>query len=68
MAKARQLLAEAGYPSGKGFGKLVTNTCVFTAVPFLPESSQLAADSWRRKLGLDVEVKVGDSTSLCYLI
>ena len=45
MAKARQLLAEAGYPGGKGLGKPVINTCVFTAIPFLPESAQLAADS-----------------------
>jgi peptide/nickel transport system substrate-binding protein len=67
--KARQLLAEAGYktpdnPAGKDFGKLIINTWVSSSMPFLPESAQLAADNWRRVLGLDVEVKVGDSTAL----
>jgi ABC-type transport system substrate-binding protein len=33
-------------------------------MPFLPESAQLAADFWRRELGLDVEVKVGDEAAL----
>jgi ABC-type transport system substrate-binding protein len=61
--KARQLLAEAGYPGGEGFGKLIVNTWVSTAMPFLPESAQLAADMWRRELGLDVEVKVGDEAA-----
>jgi hypothetical protein len=31
---------------------------------FMPESAQLIADFWRRDLGLDVEVKVGDETAL----
>jgi peptide/nickel transport system substrate-binding protein len=64
VAKARQLLAQAGYPNGQGFGKLVINTWVSTAMPFLPESSQLAADFWKKELGLDVEVKVGDEAAL----
>ena len=62
--KARQLLAEAGYPGGKGFGKLIVNVRASTSLPFMTESAQIAADSWRRELGLDVEVKVGDSTKL----
>lgn len=64
VAKARQLLADAGYPGGKGFGKLVVNTWGSAGMPFLPESAQLAADFWRRELGLDVEVKVGDEAAL----
>jgi ABC-type transport system substrate-binding protein len=63
-AKARQLLAEAGYPGGKGFGKLIVNTWVSTAMPFQPETAQLVADSWKRELGLDVEARVGDETAL----
>jgi peptide/nickel transport system substrate-binding protein len=61
--KARQLLAEAGYPGGKGFGKLVINTWQSTATPFLPESAQLVADFWKRELGLDVQVVVGDEAA-----
>ncbi|MSQ07656.1 MAG: ABC transporter substrate-binding protein [Dehalococcoidia bacterium] len=63
-AKARQLLADAGYAGGKGFGKLVINTYVSPALPLMSESAQLAADFWRRELGLDVEVRVGDQAAL----
>jgi ABC-type transport system substrate-binding protein len=30
----------------------------------MPESAQLAAENWRRELGLDVEVRVGDEAAL----
>jgi peptide/nickel transport system substrate-binding protein len=62
--KARQLLAEAGYPGGQGFDKLIINTWSSTASPLMPESAQLAADFWKRELGLDVEVRVGDEAAL----
>jgi peptide/nickel transport system substrate-binding protein len=62
--KARQLLAEAGYPGGKGFGKLVIHTYETPNLPLMPESAQLAAEFWRRDLGLDVEVKVGNEGAL----
>ena len=62
--KARQLLAEAGYPDGSGFGELIVNTFVSSALPLMPEAAQLVADFWRRELGLDVEVKIGESASL----
>jgi peptide/nickel transport system substrate-binding protein len=62
--KARQLLADAGYPGGKGFGKLIVNIRAATSLPLMPESAQLVADMWQRELGLDVEVRVGDSTAL----
>jgi peptide/nickel transport system substrate-binding protein len=62
--KARQLLADAGYPGGQGFGKLIVNTNPSTAMPFQVEAAQLAAEFWRRELGLDVEVRVGDSAGL----
>jgi hypothetical protein len=38
------------------------NTEPSSAVPFQVESAQLAADMWRRELGLDVEVRVSDRT------
>jgi peptide/nickel transport system substrate-binding protein len=62
--KARQLLAEAGYPGGKGFGKLIVNTWVSGSMPLMPEAAQLVAEFWKRELGLDVEVKVGDQVAL----
>jgi peptide/nickel transport system substrate-binding protein len=62
--KARQLLADAGYPGGEGFGKLIVNTWVSTSMPYLPEAAQIAADSWRRELGLDVEVRVGEEATI----
>jgi len=62
--KARQILADAGYPNGEGFGKVIINTWVSTALPFLPESALVAADFWEKELNLEVEVNVGDETSL----
>jgi peptide/nickel transport system substrate-binding protein len=62
--KARQLLADAGYPGGEGFGKLIVNTQPSATTPFLVESAQLGAEFWRRELGLDVEVRVSDSTGI----
>ena len=61
---ARQLLAEAGYPNGEGIGKVILNTWHSPSLPLLPESAQVAADFWETELNLDVEVRVGDSTSL----
>ena len=67
--KARELLAAAGYktptnPDGRDFGTLVVNTWVSRAVPFLPESAQIAADFWNKELGIDAQVRVGDETNL----
>jgi ABC-type transport system substrate-binding protein len=33
-------------------------------MPFQTQAAQLAAEFWRRELGLDVEVRVGDSTAI----
>ena len=60
---ARQMLADAGYPNGEGFGKVIVNTWNSPTLPFLPESAQVAADYWRKELNLDVEVRVGESAS-----
>lgn len=62
--KGRQLLADAGYPGGRGFGKLIVNTFISFAMPKQVEGAQLVADTWRRELGLDVEVLVGDPVAL----
>ena len=60
--KARQLLADAGYPGGQGFGKYVVNASVAT-FPFHAETAQLVGQMWREELGLDVEVKIWDSST-----
>jgi peptide/nickel transport system substrate-binding protein len=60
--KARQLLAEAGYPGGEGFPPLVINTWPNNAVPFLVETALQGASSWEQELGLDVEVKVSEGS------
>jgi peptide/nickel transport system substrate-binding protein len=62
--KARQLLADAGYPGGQGFGELIVNVFPSPSMPNQVNAALLAAEFWKRELGLDVEVKVGDSTAL----
>jgi len=62
--KARQLLKDAGYPDGEGVGTLILHTWQSTSMPFQTEAAQLAAEFWKRELGLDVEVRVGDSTAI----
>jgi peptide/nickel transport system substrate-binding protein len=61
--KARELLADAGYPGGQGFGKLIVNVAPAPSLPFAVEGAQLAAEFWKRELGLDAEVRVGDKVS-----
>lgn len=62
--KARELMAAAGYPDGKGADKIVLHTWESTSMPFQTEAAQLAADFWRKELGLDVEVRVGNSQAI----
>ena len=55
---------DAGFPGGKGFDKLIINTWGDTSSPFQVEGAQIVADSWRRELGIDVEVVVGEETGI----
>jgi len=58
------LLAEAGYPGGKGYPPFKIYTWQASDVPLLPELAQLLADMWRKNLGLQVEVEVGDTVGI----
>ena len=62
--KARQLLADAGYPGGEGFGKFIINIRQPTSLSFMLETAQIVADTWERELGLDVEVRLSDAQGL----
>ena len=57
--KARQLLADAGYPGGEGFGEYIINVPL-GSLPLKSESGQLVGEMLRENLGLDVDVKVWD--------
>jgi peptide/nickel transport system substrate-binding protein len=59
--KARQLMADAGYPGGKGFGKLIVNTHTSLSMPNQVEAAQIGAAFWRKELGIDVEVRVSEN-------
>ena len=62
--KARKLLADAGYPGGEGFGKLIINTWVSSASPLMPETAQLTAEFWNRELGIDAEVRISEEAAV----
>jgi peptide/nickel transport system substrate-binding protein len=62
--KARQLLAEAGYPGGQGYPPFTLYTWQASDTPLMVEQAQLIADMWRKNLGLQVEVVAGDNVSI----
>ena len=62
--KARQLLAEAGYPNGENFGKLIIHTWPSTAIPNMTEAAQYVAEVWRKELGVDAEVRISEESAV----
>jgi peptide/nickel transport system substrate-binding protein len=60
--KAKQLLADAGFPDGKGIPNVVINVWD-GAVPFLPEVAEILKDSWAQ-LGIQSTVNVADEQAL----
>lgn len=63
VAKAQQLLSDAGYPDGAGFPSFKIHTWSAGDLPFLPEQAQLIADMWQKNLNLDVGVSIGDAAT-----
>ena len=65
--KARELLAEAGYPDGAGFNEgrvFPIHTWTGAGAPLTVELSTLICQSWKTELGIECEVNVGEEVSL----
>ena len=58
--KARELLAEAGYPNGEGFPEFKLWTYPAGEAPFMPELAQLMSDMWKENLNINSTVEVTD--------
>ena len=58
--KARELLAEAGYPNGEGFPEFKLWTYPAGEAPFMPELAQLMSDMWKEHLNINSTVEVTD--------
>ena len=58
--KARELLAEAGYPNGDGFPEFKLWTYPAGEAPFMPELAQLMSDMWKEHLNVNSTVEVSD--------
>jgi peptide/nickel transport system substrate-binding protein len=65
--KARQLLADAGYPNGEGFNggrPLNVHTWTGAGAPLTVEMSTLVCNMWEKELNIDCEVNVGEEVAL----
>jgi oligopeptide transport system substrate-binding protein len=51
--RARQLLADAGYPGGKGFPRL---SLLYNTLEAHKAIAEIVYESWRRELGIEVEL------------
>lgn len=60
-AKAKQLLAEAGFPDGKGLPKV---TMTFANVGNNPAVATMLKEQWKQHLGVDVDLEPVDSKTL----
>jgi peptide/nickel transport system substrate-binding protein len=66
--KARQLMAEAGYPNGEGFNygepfQIWTWDAGATA-PRIPELAQVICSMWQKELNINCEINVGEEVSI----
>ena len=62
--RARELLAEAGYPGGEGYPPFTLYTWQASDTPFMVEHAELIAQMWQDNLGLDVTVEAGQNVSI----
>ncbi len=65
--KARQLLADAGYPDGAGFNEgrvFPIHTWTGAGAPLTVELSTLICQGWKTELNIECEVNVGEEVSL----
>jgi oligopeptide transport system substrate-binding protein len=53
LGEARRLLAEAGYPGGKGFPKLVYK---YPSLELDSDVAQILQEQWKQNLGIEVEL------------
>lgn len=60
-ARARQLLAEAGFPEGRGLPKV---TMTFASVGNNPAVATMLKEQWKQHLGVDVDLDPVDSKTL----
>lgn len=56
IAQAKKLLAEAGFPDGRGFKTGIMAHGIADTL----EIAQIVADQWRRSLGIEIEVEKAD--------
>ena len=65
--KAKQLLADAGYPDGAGFNEgrvFPIHTWTGAGAPLTVELSTLICQGWKEVLNIECEVNVGEEVSL----
>lgn len=58
--KARQLLADAGYPSGRGFP---ISTLLYNSTDFNRKIAETIQEMWRKELGIEISLKNQDWAS-----
>ena len=64
VTKAKQLLAQAGFPDGKGMPVIQIYAWIDESLPLVPELAQAIAAGWKKQLGVNAEVVVGDPVSV----
>ena len=64
VAKAKQLLEEAGHPDCDGLGTIEAWTWESGDMPLLPQQAEVVVRMWEENLGCEIDLKVGDPGSI----